>query len=56
MLKEYYPDAYITVEESDNNIFNKVRIPGILSRKQGDDIIRKIEERFGLKPIVLPEK
>ena len=48
-LKQYYPEAYITEE----NNFHKVRIPGIMNKKQGADISKDIEEKFNLKPIVV---
>jgi cell division protein FtsN len=48
----YYPEAYIV---EDNN-FNKLRIPGILSKKQGVTVSNDIEKKFNLKPIVVQKK
>ena len=48
----YYPEAYIV---EDNN-FNKLRIPGILSKKQGVSVSNDIEKKFNLKPIVVQKK
>jgi outer membrane lipoprotein len=48
----YYPEAYIV---EDNNL-NKLRIPGILSKKQGVTVSNDIEKKFNLKPIVVQKK
>lgn len=48
-LKPYYPEAYITVE----NDFHKLRIPGIINKRQGANISKVIEAKFDLKPILV---
>jgi hypothetical protein len=48
-LKQYYPEAYISVE---NNL-HKVRIPGIMNKKQGANISKDIEGKFNIKPMVV---
>lgn len=49
LKRHYYPDAYIVMQ----GVFNKVRVPGIMNREQGITVIENIEERFGLKPIIV---
>ncbi|UCH80294.1 MAG: hypothetical protein JSW20_11185 [Nitrospiraceae bacterium] len=51
-IKPYYPDAYI-VEQND---FSKIRIPGILTRKQGVVMSKDIERKFNVKPILVLKK
>jgi len=48
-LKRDYPTAYITVE----NKLHKVRIPGIMNKRQGADISKDIEAKFDIKPIIV---
>lgn len=48
-LKQYYPDAFITVE----NNFHKVWIPEIMNRSQGANISKDIEGKFNIKPIIV---
>lgn len=48
-LKQYYPDAYVTVE----NNFHKIRIPVIPTSGQGTDISKDIERKFSIKPIIV---
>ena len=48
-FRQYYPETYITVE----NNFHKVRIPGIMNKKQGADISKDLEREFSVKPIVV---
>ncbi|GMR03329.1 MAG: hypothetical protein BMS9Abin21_163 [Thermodesulfovibrionia bacterium] len=48
-LKPHYPDAYIAVE----NNFSKIRIPGIITKKQGELIINNIKEKLNLNPILI---
>jgi hypothetical protein len=48
-LKQYYPAAYITVE----NNFHKIWIPVTLNNGQGADISKDIEEKFNIKPIIV---
>jgi hypothetical protein len=50
-LKQYYPEAYISVE----NNFHKVRIPGIMNKKQDANISKDIEGKFNITPIVVRE-
>jgi cell division septation protein DedD len=51
-LKKNYPEAYIAVE----NNYNKIRIPDIKSRKHGAVILRNIEKKFRLKPVLFHSK
>lgn len=51
-IQKYYPEAYIIVE----NNFSKLRIPGIMSKKQGAMISKEIERKFKVKPLLLLEK
>ncbi len=51
-LKKNYPEAYIAVE----NNYNKIRIPDIKSKKHGAVILRNIEKKFRLKPVLLHTK
>ena len=48
----YYPEAYIVTYDT----FNKLRIPGVLSKKQGVIMSKDIEKKFNLKPIVVLKK
>lgn len=48
-LKQYYPEAYITV---DNN-FHKIWIPVMPNSGQGADISKDIEGKFNIKPIIV---
>ena len=47
-LLPYYPEAYLV---EDNN-FHVVRIPGIMSKKQGYSIMAHIEAKTHLKPLL----
>lgn len=51
-IKKYYPEAYIVVQ----NNFSKIRIPGVLTKKQGAIVSRDIENKFNLKPMVVQKK
>lgn len=51
-LKNYYPEVIIVKE----NDFHKVRIPGIMTKKQGTFILEEIKEEFDLEPILLLKK
>jgi Flp pilus assembly secretin CpaC len=44
-----YPDTYILEQGS----FNKVRIPRIMTQKQGSEIIKEIKEEFNLDPLLV---
>jgi len=48
-IKQYYPDAYIF----EQNDFYKIRIPGILTKKQGAIVSNDIEKKFDLKPMLV---
>ncbi len=48
-LKPYYQYVYIEREGS----FNKVRIPGIETRKQGDAVMRALKEKLRLRSFLL---
>ncbi|NOZ69017.1 MAG: hypothetical protein GXP46_07185, partial [Deferribacteres bacterium] len=48
-LTARYPATYIL---QDNN-FNKVRIPGIKSKKEGELILKDLKEKFSLQPILV---
>jgi hypothetical protein len=51
-IKKYYPKAYIVV----HNNFSKIRIPGVLTRKQGAVVSKDIEKKFNLKPMLVLKK
>jgi hypothetical protein len=51
-LKKHYPRAYLI---SGNNL-NKIMIPDIESKIQGEKIIKDIEKNFNLKPILKLKK
>jgi len=51
-LRKNYPEAFIRV---DNN-FNKVRIPGIVTKEQGRIICEDIVTRLKLKPILIARR
>lgn len=51
-IKQYYPTAYIVKQ----NDFEKIRIPGISTRKQGAIVSVDIEEKFNLKPLLVLKK
>jgi hypothetical protein len=51
-IKKYYPEAFIVV----HNNFSKIRIPGVLTKKQGAIVSRDIEKKFNLKPMVVLKK
>ena len=48
----YYPEAYIVTYDT----FNKLRIPGVLSKEQGVIVSKDIERKFNLKPMVVLKK
>ncbi len=48
-LNKYYPDAYIV----EHNNFNKIRIQGITSSSHGKQIIKDIEDKFDVKPMLV---
>jgi hypothetical protein len=47
-LIEYYPAAYIIVEKD----FHVIRIPGIMTKTEGDKIIKEIENTYNLRPLL----
>jgi len=51
-LKTDYPNSYIVVEGN----FNKIRIPGIKTISEGNIIMKKLGERFKLKPFLIKDK
>ncbi len=51
-IKKYYPKAYIVV----HNNFSKIRIPGVLTKKQGTIVVKDIENKFNLKPMLVLKK
>ncbi len=51
-LKIYYPNTFIIVE----NNFNKVRITGIKTKKQGMILLNRLKEKFKLKPFLVLNK
>jgi hypothetical protein len=51
-IVNYYPEAYIVTYDN----FNKLRIPSVLSKKQGVIMSKDIEKKFNLKPIVVLKK
>jgi hypothetical protein len=51
-LKKYYPDARIIKQDN----FNKVRIPGIMSKEKGNSIVKDIEDKFRLKALLVSIK
>jgi hypothetical protein len=48
-IKNYYPEAYIVV----HNSFNKIRILGVLTKKQGVTVAKDIEEKFNMKSLLI---
>jgi hypothetical protein len=48
-LKKDYPEAYIVKKVN----FHKIRIPGIINKKQGAVISTDIENRFNVKPLIV---
>ena len=48
-LNKYYPDATIVVQ----NNFNKIKIPGIKNRTEGNKVIKDIEDKFHLHPLLV---
>ncbi len=51
-IKKYYPKAYIVVH---NDIY-KIRIPDVLTKKQGAILSTDIENKFNIKPIFIQKK
>jgi cell division protein FtsN len=51
-LKNHYPDIHIV----EQNNFYKVRISGVMSKKQGALISENIEEKFNIKSLVVLKK
>ena len=47
-LIEFYPDAYIVVEKG----FHVIRIPGIMTKTEGNGIIKDIESKYKLTPLL----
>jgi hypothetical protein len=43
------PDTYIIEDGS----FNKVRIPRIMTKKHGSEIIKEIKEEYNLDPLLV---
>ena len=48
-LREYYPEAVIV----EVNNFNKIRVPGVADKNQGNIIIRNIKEKFHLQSLLI---
>jgi hypothetical protein len=48
-VKKYYPEAYIVKQKN----LNKVRIPGVLTRKQGTIVSEDVEDKFNVKPLLV---
>jgi hypothetical protein len=48
-VKQYYSNAYIIKQ----NDFIKIRIPDVLTKKQGAVVLNDIEKKFNLKPIIV---
>ena len=51
-LKKHYPRVYLI---SGNNL-NKIMLPDIKTKIQGEKIIKDIENKFNLKPILKLKK
>ena len=51
-IKKYYPNAYIAKQ----NVFKIIRVPGVLTKKQGAIMSEDIEIKFNLKPIIVFKK
>jgi len=51
-IKKYYPQAYIAKQ----NVFKIIRIPGVLTEKQGAIMSKDIENKFNLKSIIVLKK
>jgi hypothetical protein len=47
-LIENYPDSYIVVEKE----FHVIRIPDIMTKTEGDRIIKDIEDKYNLRPLL----
>ncbi|MBI4681600.1 MAG: hypothetical protein HY757_00620 [Nitrospirae bacterium] len=53
LLRPHYPDIYIV----EDNSFNKVRIPGTMSKKNDALLLNKLRKKFNLRPfLVNPNK
>ncbi len=48
-LKKGYPEAYIV----EQNNFNKLRIPGVMTKKQAAIISKDIEGKLNMKPLIV---
>jgi CBS domain-containing protein len=48
-IKKYYPEAHIVKQ----NNFNKIRIPGVLTKKQGTIVSEDLEDKFNVKPLLV---
>jgi len=48
-LNKYYPDAYIVKQ----NNFYKIRISGIITISNGKQMIKDIEDKFNVKPMLM---
>ena len=48
-IKKYYPEVYLV----EKNTFYKVRIPGILTKKQGMTVSEDIEIKFNIEPLLV---
>ncbi len=51
-LKKDYPEATIIIQ----NNFNKLRIPGVMTRKQAANISKDIEGKVNIKPLIVRGK
>lgn len=48
-LKPHYPDIYMIKEGR----FNKVRIPGTMSKKDGELLLKELNDKFNIKPVLV---
>jgi len=48
-LMEYYPDTYLVAEKG----FHVIRIPGIMTKTDGEQIIKEIEDTYNLIPLLV---
>ena len=51
-IKKYYPKAYIVKQ----NDLNKIRIPSVLTKKQGAIVSEDLEDKFHVKPLLVLKK
>lgn len=48
-LKPHYPDIYMTKE----GLFNKVRIPGTMDKKNDALLLKELREKFKMRPVLV---